>query len=381
MCSPVVTTFVRARGGRRATMSNERPFRMLLLADSQTRAVTLNAGLARASSPRFEVRRVTSLAQALPAVAGEHFDVVMLDLGPSAAVGLDRVAALRKAALASTIVVLADAAPEAHVVQALRSGANDCLLARRGDRPGELALRIRYAITHRAEEQAERRFTALADQAPVGILDGGPDGAASYANERWRQLEGMGAEPVAGEEWQRRIAGEDREPVEDAWRAMLRGHSLAIEFRFAHADGSVRRVAAAGGRRPESPRAAGGYLAIAMGATALKAAGQQPRDDRARLQAIFAHAPAGLVRQERGGRIEMVNAVASRQLGRTPQELVGQNAADLLTPKVRARVRTEDELVLASGQASANEVSVPTDDGSTRELQVVSFPVRTRTAP
>ena len=192
-------------------MSNERPIRMLLLADSQTRAVTLNAGLAGASSPRFEVRRVTSLAQALAAVAGEHFDVVMLDLGPSAAVGLDRVAALRNAALASTIVVLADSAPEAHVVQALRSGADDCLLARRGGRPGELALRIRYAITRRA--------------------------------------------------------------------------------------------------------------------------------------------------------------------------LVGQNAADLLTPEVRARVRTEDELLLASGQASTNEVSVPTDDGSTRELQVVTFPVRTRTAP
>ncbi|MGO9901762.1 MAG: hypothetical protein ACLP0J_19210, partial [Solirubrobacteraceae bacterium] len=105
-------------------MSDERSISMLLLAESHTRAATVDVELAGASSPRFEVRRVTSLALALAAVAGEHFDVVMLDLGPSAAVGLGRVAALRIAALASTIVVLADPAQEAHVVQALRSGAD-----------------------------------------------------------------------------------------------------------------------------------------------------------------------------------------------------------------------------------------------------------------
>jgi PAS domain S-box-containing protein len=159
------------------------------------------------------------------------------------------------------------------------------------------------------------------------------------------------------------------------------GAPLASEFRFAHADGSVRWVAAAGGRLPDSQRAAGGYLVTVTDITALKAAEQQARNDRARLRAIFDHAPAGLVLRDREARFEMFNALGSRQLGRAPDQLAGQNAADLLTPEVSGRIRTEDELVLASGQASTNEVSVPTDDGSTRELQVLTFPVRTRTAP
>ncbi|MGO9794383.1 MAG: PAS domain S-box protein, partial [Solirubrobacteraceae bacterium] len=356
-------------------MSDERRIGVLVVTGSGTRAPVAIAGLPR-SSRRFEARFVSCLAEALAVVGGGRFDVVVLDLGPPDAVGLDGVAAVRNAAPTSVIVVLADVAHESVAVQALSCGADDYLLSGQGDHAGELAFLIVDAVARRAAEHAQRRLAALADLAGVGVLECGPDGSGTVVNERWRRLAGLDGDPVVGEDWQRLIDGRDRERMRAAWRAMLQGHPLGCEFRFVHDDGSVRWVAVAGGRLSDDERAAAGYLVTATDITAVKEAERWASDSRARLEALFEHVPAGLVLRDVEGRYELLNDVASRALGGAPEELVGQVAYGLLPAEASDRVRAEDQALLASGEAATSELSMPMGDGTTRDFRVVSYPVK-----
>ncbi|MGA2928594.1 MAG: PAS domain S-box protein, partial [Solirubrobacteraceae bacterium] len=360
----------------RVVMSDERRIGVLLVAGSETQARVASARLARTRSPRFKVHRVSCLAQALAVVAGGAFDAVMLDLRTPDAAGLEGVTAVRNAAPTAAIVVLADAACETVAEQALRCGADDYLLPGRGDQPGELALLILDAVARRAAEDAQRCLAALTDLAGVGVLECGPDGSPTVVNERWRQLAGLDGEPVVGEDWQRLIDCRDRGRLRTAWQAMVQGRPLACEFRFAREYGSVRWVAVAGGRLPDGERPTAGYLVTATDITALKEAEDRARDSRARLEALFDHVPAGLVLRDVEGRYEMLNDLACRRLGGTPEDLVGQRADDLLPPEIRSRVRERDKALLASGEPTTSEMSMPMGDGTTRDVRVVNYPVK-----
>ncbi len=101
----------------------------------------------------FEITRARKLGEALDALDGQEFDVVLLDLSLPDASGLDGVNAMRSAAAYLPVVVLSGMNDEDLALNAIQGGAEDYLVKGQGD--GDLVSRaVRYAIERkRAEER------------------------------------------------------------------------------------------------------------------------------------------------------------------------------------------------------------------------------------
>ena len=87
---------------------------------------------------------------------------------------------------------------------------------------------------------SERRFKALASQAPVGIFETDAVGNCLFVNERWRELAGLADDAALGRDWAEALHPEDRERVSREWYDAVRtGDVFDSEYRFATPDGRV----------------------------------------------------------------------------------------------------------------------------------------------
>ncbi|MGA8892193.1 MAG: PAS domain S-box protein [Anaeromyxobacteraceae bacterium] len=98
----------------------------------------------------------------------------------------------------------------------------------------------------RAEEalrQAEARFRSLAEDAPVGILETGPDGTVRYANRAAAAIVGATPEELLGRTWREFVHPDDRERVrEDHRTAITWGRVRTSEYRMVGAGGRIAQV-------------------------------------------------------------------------------------------------------------------------------------------
>ncbi|MEP6494139.1 MAG: PAS domain S-box protein [bacterium] len=84
-----------------------------------------------------------------------------------------------------------------------------------------------------ALRESEQRLQLLAMQAPVGIFHADSTGAYTFANERYCELTGIGADTALGTGWQQMVHPEDRERVVDTWvAATSAGSSFDVEYRM-----------------------------------------------------------------------------------------------------------------------------------------------------
>lgn len=156
------------------TANEARPLRLLLVEDNPGDARLLQEELKDVSSVRFEVRHVTRMAEALPAVGEPGWDVVLLDLSLPDGHGLSNIERLQQAAPALPLVVLTGTDDEQLAMRAVHAGAQDYLV--KGQATGPLLVRaLRYAIERkRAEEGLKReeaaRQTAVFREQFLGIL-------------------------------------------------------------------------------------------------------------------------------------------------------------------------------------------------------------------
>jgi PAS domain S-box-containing protein len=96
----------------------------------------------------------------------------------------------------------------------------------------------------RALAGSEARFRGLAAAAPVGIFQTDAAGACLYANERWCEIMGLGAERALGSTWLGLVHPADREAVHAAWRLSAAdpadkqaARPIALRFRLLRPDG------------------------------------------------------------------------------------------------------------------------------------------------
>ncbi len=119
--------------------------RVLLVEDNPADARLVREMLADAEGALFSLTHVPDLEKGIEALARDHFDAVLLDLGLPDALGLQAVDPVRKAAPDVPIVVLSGRQDESLAIQAVQSGAQDYLI--KGRDTGEMIARsIRYAI-------------------------------------------------------------------------------------------------------------------------------------------------------------------------------------------------------------------------------------------
>jgi diguanylate cyclase (GGDEF)-like protein/PAS domain S-box-containing protein len=109
--------------------------------------------------------------------------------------------------------------------------------------------------------ESERRFRALTEAAPVGIVEADAQGRCLYVNDRWCELSGQAAEAARGEGWLSAIHPVDREQLTDAWRAATRsGEELTLECRLRRPGGDEVWVSGRGVALRDAESRVSGYL-------------------------------------------------------------------------------------------------------------------------
>jgi signal transduction histidine kinase len=135
---------------------NETTTRILLVEDDPAQARLLREILTEAGETPFQVTRVAQLAEAGQVLAGDPFDILLLDLSLPDSVGLDTLRRARALAPHTPLCVLTNLDNETLGIEAVRQGAQDYLVKGQADRR-QLVRAIRYAIErHRAEEELVR---------------------------------------------------------------------------------------------------------------------------------------------------------------------------------------------------------------------------------
>jgi diguanylate cyclase (GGDEF)-like protein/PAS domain S-box-containing protein len=208
---------------------------------------------------------------------------------------------------------------------------------------GELlgAVNAMQDITERlhAEEyvhESERRFRALAENAPVGIYEADPRGWRRFVNDAWQQIAGIGAEEALGDGWTRAIHPEDREAVIAEWDLAGRlGRDFDAEFRFVRPDGEVVWAWSKAHKLTEAYGQTTGYIGTCIDITERKAADEL----RLRWEKTFTHTRRGIsVTDPETDLVESVNPAFAAMHGGSVKDFVGKPLTSMFTRDSAARI-------------------------------------------
>ena len=173
---------------------------VLLVEDDDLYAHILRAALAK-STPKVEVERRRTLADAIALLQASRFDAVLLDLNLPDSAGLDTIGRMLAAAPGTPIVVLTATANRKLAIAAVQHGAQDYLVKSETDSK-YLSRALRYAI-ERASFQAEllrreQQFRALIERAHDIVVLLSLDGSIRYQSPATERVLGYSPEDLAG---------------------------------------------------------------------------------------------------------------------------------------------------------------------------------------
>jgi PAS domain S-box-containing protein len=124
----------------------------------------------------------------------------------------------------------------------------------------------------RALEASERRFRALADEAPVGIFQADAAGCNVYLNRLGREMSGQPPSGAIGTDWHQSIHPEDRERVALEWRvAAAQGRSSSSEYRLLGPDGRPVLVRSYAKALRDEQEQVTGYIGVTVDVTETRA--------------------------------------------------------------------------------------------------------------
>jgi diguanylate cyclase (GGDEF)-like protein/PAS domain S-box-containing protein len=180
------------------------------------------------SASGCEVVAAGHLSTALAWLEAEPFDAMVASLRLADADGLEVVRRVRAAAPHLALVVLAGPDDEVTGLEALRSGAQDCLPERELD--GRLIERsLRYAVERArleaAVQEAEARLRNIQEQAPVAICMIAPDGGVTALNPEFQRMTGWPTEEWIGQPFSTLLHPEDQAGAVALLRRALEGES------------------------------------------------------------------------------------------------------------------------------------------------------------
>jgi hemerythrin-like metal-binding protein/PAS domain S-box-containing protein len=99
------------------------------------------------------------------------------------------------------------------------------------------------------------------------------------------------------------------------------------------------------------------------------------RASEARLEGFIQHAPAAIAFKDSNGHLMMVNRRAEALIGRSLAAIPDRSLESLFPPEKIARIREQDQRVLAGREELQFEESVTLPDGRTRDLLIQKFPL------
>ena len=143
--------------------------RVLLVEDDAIFAAMIQKILGSAGPSSVQWTHTSTLAAALEQLKSVRFDAILLDLSLPDAEGIETVAAIHGAALATPIVVLTGWDDEELAVRAVREGAQDYLIKGQADRQ-HLVRALRHAMER---ARLEERLRESQKMEAIGRLAGG----------------------------------------------------------------------------------------------------------------------------------------------------------------------------------------------------------------
>ena len=258
-------------------------------------------------------------------------DCALIDFRMPDMSGLELLSSLRALDNGPQVVMLTGSGSETIAVKAMKAGAADYLMKETLNGPAvrravRTALKIRRA--ERVLQESERRFTSLADAAPVLIWMADAEAEAEFVNQGWLDYTGTTLEAALGQGWLSCFHPEDLEAFLETYRqAVQTGASFSGEYRVAHVQDDHRWIAIETRVRNTIEGDFAGFTGSCVDITEQKRASAE---NEQRYLAVFNAQLTALVSTDESGFVTSYNETASRLLGYGPKELNGQHAGVLL---------------------------------------------------
>ncbi|MBZ6078227.1 PAS domain S-box protein [Microvirga puerhi] len=200
-----------------------------------------------------------------------------------------------------------------------------------------------------ALRESEIRFRNLADNSPVMIWVTDPDGTCTYLSRSWYTFTGQAPETGLGFGWLDAVHPDDRGWSGEIFiAANVRHESFRLEYRLRRADGIYRWAIDAAAPRFGPDDEFLGYVGSVIDITERKEAERSARENETRQRQIMNSASDyAIITTDLSGRITNWSKGATKVLGWSEDEMLGQSTERFFTPEDIAAGKIEREMECA----------------------------------
>lgn len=372
----------RVAKNRHTDMPQER-LKVLLIEHDDRFARSLGEMLGQARDLPTQVRAAINLESGFSALAGDNFDVVLLDLCVPDGAGLGNVALLRAEAPRLPIIAAGDTDDETVALEAVHAGAQDYLV--KGQiTPGWLERSIRYAIErHRMDmtlRAAEQKYHSLFDHLVEGIFQTTPEGCYLLANSALARIYGY----HSPEELISAITDiEQRLYVQPGRRqefiGLMQKHDTltGFESQIFRKDGSIIWIS----ENCRAVRDTAGRLLYYEGTvediTQRRQAEENLRNSEALYHSLVETLPQNIFRKDLQYRFTFANQQFCRTLGHRLEDILGKTDFEFFPSDLAAKYQEDDRRVMATGETFTTVEAHRPPGRDILYVQVVKTPIFT----
>jgi PAS domain S-box-containing protein/diguanylate cyclase (GGDEF)-like protein len=178
-------------------------------------------------------------------------------------------------------------------------------------------------------------LAALVERSPYGFFRLDAAGSCEYVNDHWCRLAGLTPESALGDGWRAAVHPDDLATVLASLERAALGdvdEGPGPEYRFLHADGTVRWVEGFATSFAAAPDGSSGRVGMCLDVTDRKETEEALMRSSERFRVAFDNAPIGVALLTPDGRWFHVNQALCDLLGYTSEELCELTFVDLTHP-------------------------------------------------
>lgn len=356
--------------------------KLLLIEHDPAFSRSVSQMLGQARDLTAEVLPQANLSTGLKALAGDHFDVVLLDLAVPDGAGLANVQVIQAAAPELPVIVAGDSTDEAVALEAVQAGAHDYLV--KGQLTAAwLERSIRYAIErHRLDlalHQAEQKYHSVFDHLVEGIFQTSPDGRYLMANAALARIYGYETPEELIEnltDISARLYVEAGRRAEFVRTMQERDTVTGFESQVRRKDGSVIWIS----ENCRAVRDAKGRLLYYEGTvediTQRQEAEEKLKHSEALYHSLVETLPQNIFRKNLQGRFTFANQQFCRTLHVDLDQVVGKTDFDFFPAELATKYQQDDRRVLETGNVYETVEEHRPPGGEKLYVQVVKTPLR-----
>ncbi len=361
-------------------MSQDR-LKILLIEHDTGFARAAGEMLGRTCDLAVEVCAAEDLRSGMASLAGDHFDLVVCDLGVPDGAGLANVLLIRSEKPRIPIIVAGDVDDEAIVLESMHAGAQ-AYLVKSQLTPGWLERSIRHALERhrldRAQLEAEEKYHSVFDHLVEGIFQTSPDGRYLMANAALARIYGYESpeDLISGlVDIGARLYVEEGRRDEFLRRMHENDELTGFESQVYRKDGSIIWIS----ENCRAIRDHEGRLLFFEGSVVNISRRKEAEDRLSKSEALY-HSlvetlPQNIFRKDLEGRFTFANQQFCRTLGRSLEDILGKTDLDFFPAQLAAKYREDDRKILASGVPYDQVEEHQPPGGPKMYVQVVKTPL------